>query len=73
MTVLEVAERYRYTDETVWKKCRQYSEGDRRGWPHQREGRSIRFSEADIVAIDEKFKPQIATNQPKRKRRALAA
>jgi len=73
LTVPEVAAKYRYTDETVWKKCRQYSEGFPQGWPHHRDGRTIRFSAADLEAIDKKMNPAPAAPAGKRKRKPLAA
>lgn len=72
-TVEEVAGRYRYTTETVWKKCRMHNDGDAKGWPHRRDGRVIRFTEADIEAIDKLMNPAPAQADRKTKRKSLAA
>jgi hypothetical protein len=50
-TVPEVAERFRFTTETVWRKCRENS------WPHLREGRSYRFTSQNIRDIEELMNP----------------
>lgn len=50
-TVPEVADRFRFTTETVWRKCRQND------WPHLREGRSYRFTSQNIRDIEELMSP----------------
>lgn len=73
-TVEEVAAKYRFTTETVWKKCRMYDRGDLKGWPHQREGRRVRFTSENIREISERMNPAAAARmKPKRKRQPLAA
>lgn len=46
-TVQEVADRFRFTTETVWRKCRTNE------WPHERIGRNYRFSEQNVKDITE--------------------
>lgn len=72
-TVPEVAERYRYTEETIWNKCRQHNAGNPKGWPHLREGRVIRFTPENIRAIDDMMNPAAPIKARKTKRRSLAA
>ncbi|MFI8412840.1 hypothetical protein ACIGB6_10220 [Paeniglutamicibacter gangotriensis] len=72
-TVPEVAERYRYTEETIWKKCRQYQQGFPTGWPHLRQGRDIRFTQENIEAIDAMMNPAPIAKARKTKRQSLAA
>lgn len=72
-TVREVADRYRYTEETVWNKCRQHNHGNPKGWPHLREGRVIRFTQENIDAIDAMMSPATSIKTRKTKRRSLAA
>lgn len=69
----EVAEYFRLKTETVWKRARMYQKGLKGGWPHAREGRSVRFSSEDIDAIEELMNPTPPVREPKRKRRSLAA
>lgn len=68
LTVPEVAAKFRYTTETVWKKCRMYDTGHPKGWPHKRDGRTIRFSPENIAAIEQVMEP--ATPQRPKRRRA---
>lgn len=72
-TVNQVASRWQYTTETVWKKCRLYEAGDPAGWPHLREGRTIRFTADQVREIEERMTPTQSKRIPKRKRRPLAA
>lgn len=53
-TVPEVAAHFRFTDETVWRKCRTNA------WPHLRDGRNYRFSEQNIRDIKELMNPKPA-------------
>lgn len=71
LTVPEVAAKFRYTTETVWKKCRMYDNGHPKGWPHKREGRTIRFSPANVTAIEQSMEPVAAKITPRRKRQPL--
>lgn len=73
MTAEDLAQKYRYNVETVWKRCRMYKKGEPGGWPHMRDGRSIRFSKQDIASIDKLMNPTPTKNEPKRKRQSLAA
>lgn len=72
-TATEVAELYGYTEETVWKKCRNYQKGFPNGWPHRRDGRVIRFRQEDLDAIDAMMNPQPVERPRKTKRKPLAA
>lgn len=72
-TVEEVAAKYRFTTETVWKKCRMEERGDAKGWPHKREGRTIRFTAENISEIDNRMNPAAPARIPaKRKRQPLS-
>lgn len=72
-TVEEVAEKFRFTTETVWKKCRMYDRGDVKGWPHKREGRSVRFTAENISEINDRMNPAHPAHlKPKRKRQPLS-
>lgn len=50
-TVPEVADKFRFTTETVWRKCRENA------WPHLREGRSYRFTPQNIRDIEQLMSP----------------
>lgn len=72
-TAEDVAQHHQLTVGTVWKYCRMYQKGEPGGWPHRRISRAIRFTEADLEAIEELINPTPKTQEPKRKRRSLAA
>jgi len=57
-TAEDVAEKTRYGVETVWRRCRMYQQGKPGGWPHRRDGRSIRFTQDDLDAIDQLMHPK---------------
>ena len=73
LTAEDMAFKHQYGVETVWKRCRMYQKGEPGGWPHMRDGRSIRFSKQDVAAIDKLMNPTPAQQEPKLKRRSLAA
>jgi hypothetical protein len=50
-TVPEVAGKFRFTTETVWRKCRENA------WPHLREGRHYRFTQQNIRDIEDLMSP----------------
>lgn len=50
-TVPEVAARFRRTDETVWRKCRENQ------WPHLKDGRNYLFTAQNIRDIEELMRP----------------
>ena len=70
-TVQEVANMYRYTKDTVWKKCRQYQDGSPNGWPHHRDGKIIRFTEGHLSEIKSLMNPTPAAPPRKKKREPL--
>lgn len=72
-TAEDVAEITQYTVETVWRRCRMFQQGQPGGWPHRRDGRSIRFTQDDIDAIDELMNPAPAPRTAPRKHKPLAA
>lgn len=53
-TVPEVAEKTRFTTETVWRKCRDDA------WPHLKEGRNYRFTAQNLRDIEELMNPKPA-------------
>jgi len=71
-TAEDMAHKHQYTVETIWRRCRMYEQGEKGGWPHRRDGRSIRFSKQDVEAIDQLMNPTPGKSAPKRKRRSLA-
>lgn len=71
-TAEEVAERTQFTVETVWRRCRMFQHGDPGGWPHKRDGRSIRFTRDDLDAIEKIMHPPARQHSGSRKRKPLA-
>ena len=54
LTDADMAERYGKSRGWVQEKCR-------KGWPHLRAGKSIRFTAEDVAAIDQLLRPKSTT------------
>lgn len=72
-TAEDMAQKYRYTVETIWRRCRLYQKGEKGGWPHRKDGRFVRFTQGDVDAIDELMNPDpVESTSGSSKRRPLA-